>query len=99
MTDAREILGVALNATEEEIRAAYLRKVREHPPETSPEEFERIRDAWETLRDPRRRARNLLFSGDPATPIVSLLEDRPAERRFIGPDLWLAVLKESPKRK
>ena len=95
MTDAKGVLGVADGATEEEIRAAYLRAVREHPPDTSPEQFERIRDAYEALRDPRSRARNLLFSGDPLAPLDSLIAGRPAERRYAGPDLWLAALKGS----
>jgi curved DNA-binding protein CbpA len=92
--DPREILGVATNATDEEIRAAYLRKVKEHPPERSPAAFERIRDAYEVLRDPRRRALHLLLSADPRAPLVSLLADRAPERRFVGPAPWLAVLKE-----
>ena len=60
--DANEILGVAANAREEEIRAAYLTKVKEFPPDRAPAEFERIRDAYDTLRDPRKRAR-AMFSG------------------------------------
>jgi curved DNA-binding protein CbpA len=97
MKAATDILGVAPNATEEEIRAAYLQKVREHPPETSPEEFERIRDAWETLRDPRRRTKSLLLGADPTAPIASLLEGRDAVRAFTGPAPWLAALKELSK--
>lgn len=91
--DALEILGLADGAGEEEIRAAYLRKVKEHPPERSPEEFEKIRDAYETLRDPRRRMRALLLAGDPTAPLVSLLDGLPPLRRFVGPGPWLEVLK------
>jgi curved DNA-binding protein CbpA len=98
MNDAEEVLGVAANATEEEIRAAYLQKIREHPPDTSPEEFERIRDAWETLRNPRRRARSLLLAADPAAPMTLLLKGREASRQFTGPAPWFAVLKELSKR-
>jgi len=89
-----EILGVASNATNEEIRASYLKKVKEHPPERSPEAFERIRDAYELLRDPRRRALRMLLAADPWAPLVSLLADKAPERRFVGPGPWLAVLKE-----
>jgi curved DNA-binding protein CbpA len=92
--DPREILGLAPNATDEEIRAAYLKKVKEYPPERSPEAFERIRDAYDLLRDPRRRALHLLLSTDPWAPLVSLLPGSPPERRFVGPAPWLAVLKE-----
>ena len=92
MKDALEVLGIVSGASEDEIRAAYLRRVKEHPPERSPEEFERIRDAYETLRDPRRRMRNLLLAADPAAPLVALI-DGPREHRFTGPDPWLEVLK------
>jgi len=92
MMDPREVLGIPPNATEDQIRAAYLAKVKEYSPERSPEEFEKVRDAYEILRDPRRRARHLLLSADPTSPLVSLLTDAP-ERRFAGPDPWLEVLK------
>ena len=92
--DPREILGVAPNAGDEEIRAAYLRKVKENPPDRSAAAFERIRDAYEILRDPRRRALYMLLSADPEAPLVSLLPARTPERRFTGPGPWLAVLRE-----
>lgn len=92
--DPRQILGIGLEAGDEEIRAAYLRKVKECPPDRAPREFERVRDAYEMLRDPRQRTRHLLLSADPKQPLVSLLQDRPAERRFTGPGPWLAVLQE-----
>ena len=92
--DPREILGVAPNAGDEEIRAAYLRKVKENPPDRSPAAFERIRDAYEILRDPRRRALHMLLSADPEAPLVFLLPARTRERRFTGPGPWLAVVRE-----
>jgi curved DNA-binding protein CbpA len=82
------------DATAEEIRAAYLKKVQQHPPERSPEEFERVRDAYEELRDPRQRARKLLFGDEALPPLVHLLEGKRAARRFVGPKPWLAVLRE-----
>lgn len=91
--DAREVLGISVNAGEEEIRAAYLSKVKEHPPDQSPEQFEKIRDAYETLRDPRRRMQNMLLSADPAEPLVSLIAGELPPRRFAGPNPWLEVLK------
>jgi curved DNA-binding protein CbpA len=91
--DAREILGIPANAAEEDIRAAYLRRVKEHPPDRSPEEFEKIRDAYETLRDPRRRMRDMMLAADVAAPFVSLFAGLEPERRFVGPNPWLEVLK------
>ena len=92
--DPRQVLGISAEADDEEIRAAYLRKVKEYPPDRAPQQFERVRDAYETLRDPRRRTRQMLLSTDPRQPLVSLLEGRVSERRFTGPEPWLAILRE-----
>ena len=75
--DANEILGVAANAGDEEIRA----------------EFEKIRDAYETMRDPRRRARAMFSAGESGAPLVSLIEGRGVPRIFAGPQPWREVLK------
>ena len=91
--DANGILGVAANAREEEIRVAYLTKVKEFPPDRAPAEFERIRDAYDTLRDPRRRARAMFSTGEPGVPLVSLIEGLRTNRIFAGPQPWREVLK------
>ena len=93
MTDPRELLGVSPDAGEEEIRAAYVRRVKEHPPDRSPEEFERIRDAYDSLREPRRRMRDSLLAVDPFATFVSVIELKTRQRRFAGPQPWLEVLK------
>jgi preprotein translocase subunit Sec63 len=93
MMNPREVLGIREDASEEEIRTAYVRKVKEHPPDRSPEEFERIRDAYDSLRDPRQRMRNGLLSADPWAPLVSTIELKARQRRFVGPQPWLEVLK------
>jgi DnaJ-class molecular chaperone len=90
---ACEVLGVSAEATGEEIRLAYVAKVKEHPPDRAPEEFERIREAYETLRDPRRRIRDLLFSDDPQEKFSSLLDGVESGRYFVGPAAWREVLK------
>ena len=88
-----EVLGVGADASEQEIRAAYLSKVKEFPPEQSPEKFEAVRDAYEALRDPRKRAQAKLFSSAFTAPLVSLFDNLPANRTFAGPQLWREVLK------
>ncbi|HLK66543.1 MAG TPA: J domain-containing protein [Bryobacteraceae bacterium] len=93
--DPYQVLEIQVESGDEEIRAAYLRKVREFPPDRAPREFELVRDAYELLRDPRRRSRYLLLSTDPKQPLVSLLEGRPADRHFIGPEPWWRVLREN----
>ena len=92
--DPREILGVPPDAGDERIREAYLQKVKENPPDGEPVAFERIRDAYEILRDPRRRALYMFLSADPHAPLLSLLPASSQERKFTGPDAWLAVLRE-----
>jgi hypothetical protein len=68
--------------------------VVEHPPDRSPEQFERIRDAYEVLRDPYRRIERALLSVDPEAPLVTLLDAVPGQRRFIGPERWMMVLRK-----
>ena len=88
------VLGVDLKADDEQIRVAYLAKVKQFPPDRAPVEFERIRDAYELLRDRRRRAQYTLFSVNPDAPLESLLEGMENQRPFAGLGPWLAVLKE-----
>jgi curved DNA-binding protein CbpA len=92
--DPRQVLEVEAEAGDEDIRAAYLRKVKQFPPDRSPREFERVRDAYEMLRDPRRRTRSLLLAADPKQPLASLLDGLKSQRQFTGPDPWLAVSRE-----
>ncbi len=92
--DPRAVLDVGAEAGEDEIRAAYLRKIKEYPPDRAPAEFERVRDAYDLLRDPRRRTERLLFGDEPMPPLQHLLDGRRAGRRFAGPKPWLAALKE-----
>lgn len=91
--DANRILGVPVNAGEEEIRDAYLSKVKEYPPDRNPAEFEKIRDAYDTLRDPRKRARALLLSDEFRGPFTSLTDGHQPRRVFAGPQPWREVLK------
>ena len=91
--EARQLLEIRREAGEEDIRAAYVRKVKQYPPDRSPQEFEQVQEAYEALRDTRRQAQGILGSV-PNQPLTSLLEGRQSERRFTGPALWLAVLTE-----
>jgi curved DNA-binding protein CbpA len=92
--DPRQVLGVAEDATDEQIRAAYLRKLRQFPPDRSPAEFEQVRDAYELLRDRRQRFRHFLLSVDPLAPLDAVFGSAASSRKFVGPEPWLAVLKE-----
>jgi curved DNA-binding protein CbpA len=92
--DPYAVLSLVPGAEDEQIRAAYLAKLKQFPPDRSPAEFEQVRDAYDLLRDRRQRAQHTLFSVNPEAPLESLLDGKDNDRRFAGPGPWLAVLKE-----
>ena len=51
-----KILGTNASALQETIKKKYIELVKAYPPETHPEEFQRIRRAFETLRNPVKRS-------------------------------------------
>jgi len=91
---AAALLGVAPSAKPEELRAAYLQKVQQHPPDREPELFEQIRDAYDQLRDPTVRARAVLDGPDPNASLTTLLDGAHPTRSFVGSQLWIELLKE-----
>jgi len=58
---------------------AYHRQLRDHPPERDPEGFKRVREAYETLRSPRKRAEMALLElrHGPAEFDLNRLRDAP----------------------
>ena len=92
--DPRALLGLGPDATDEDIRRAYLLKVRAHPPERDPDMFQKVRDAYELLRDPRKRAALILGAPDPRGPLTDILRNETAGRKFVGPQPWLNVMRE-----
>jgi curved DNA-binding protein CbpA len=61
IVDPYEVLNLERTATEADIKKAYFARVREHPPERNPEQFKRIRSAYDMLRTPVARAATDLF--------------------------------------
>lgn len=53
--DYYALLGISEDAALDGIKRGYLEKVRQYPPESHPEEFQKIRKAYDTLRDPELR--------------------------------------------
>lgn len=59
--DPYAVLGLKRGASHDEIRRAYFRQVREHPPETDPDGFKTLRAAYEQLRSAEQRAETDLY--------------------------------------
>lgn len=70
--EARAALGVSISATPEEVRRAYLRAVKQHRPETDPEGFARVRDAFELLKSFHAQAQFLSTLGVPVPAAASI---------------------------
>jgi curved DNA-binding protein CbpA len=88
------VLGLDETADDPAVRAAYLAGVRAHPPDRDAAGFQRIRDAYEAIRDEDRRLALRLFGPPPLDRLEALLDLFPDERRYIGPEAWLNVLRE-----
>src|SRR4249920_2129058 len=87
------VLGLEETADDDEVRAAYLAAVRRSPPDRDPEGFRRVREAYEAVRDEDRRLALRLFGPAPLDRLEGLLDAMADERRHVGPEPWLDVLR------
>ena len=55
MINPFELLQVEESADDEEVRNAYLARVREFPPERAPQEFQAIREAYDRIKNEKAR--------------------------------------------
>jgi curved DNA-binding protein CbpA len=96
--DPWKTLGVRPEADDDEIRAAYMNKVKEYPPDRCGPQFEKIRDAYEQLKNSYRRAKYLILGAKADRPLESLSNDVPPVRHYVGPEPWLAVMRSQRER-
>jgi tetratricopeptide (TPR) repeat protein len=61
-----DVLGVPKDASQEEIKQAFFKLVRKHPPEQDPDAYQRLREAYDVLSDPvsRREYDTMAEHGD-----------------------------------
>lgn len=65
MNNPFEILAVSADATDEVIKKAYLKKVKEYPPDQAPEQFQAVRSAYESVQNHKARLAYTLFHIEP----------------------------------
>lgn len=95
---AYQILGLSDAASDDEIRAAYLRGLREFPPDRAPEQFQKLHEAYDYLRNPEVRFQSILRAEDADLSLAEWVAKHPAPRRFVGPGPWLAAMKKGPSK-
>lgn len=102
MKNYYEILGIQKNATQDEIKRAYFKKVRMHSPEKDPENFKLIREAYDVLSNENlRRAYDAKEYQDKAKKeieeAIKLMEAHAFERalailqKLMGGEIRLAI--------
>lgn len=93
--ELHSVLGTRPGADANALRAAYLSKIAEHPPERDPEMFERVRNVYQTLSDPKRKMRRY-FDAEPLNQPLSDLARKTGSwkgRAFLGTAPWLELLR------
>lgn len=90
-----QVLGLEEEDSLESIREAYLQKVKENPPEERPEEFKRIREAYEILNDPEKRREYVLHLQHGES--IRELEEESRKILKENPEKALKLLKEAQR--
>jgi curved DNA-binding protein CbpA len=92
--DAFAILGVERDATDEEIRSAWIAGVRDHPPDRDPRGFQRLREAYDRVKDPHRRRKEHLFGREDLGSLSKLAAQLGEEKLWMGPGPWLRLVRD-----
>lgn len=95
------VLDVPETANDDDVRRAYLQKIREFPPERTPDEFQRVCDAYALIKTELDRARLRLFGMPRANPGTRLAELVPkagkGDKRYnVGVNAWIDATASRP---
>ena len=89
-------LGLKEDASKEQVREAYLNKIRQHPPESDSVEYQELNQAYSALKDDVERAKLRLFGQMyDKESLSSILPTSYANRTRVGVNAWLTVVKEA----
>jgi curved DNA-binding protein CbpA len=99
MITAFDILGVCIDATDDEIKTAYLQKVKIYGPERAPDEFKQIRSAFDLINTEKKRIQYQLFNNDMPS-VYAFVEDSLSADKLQGTSekLLAPALLESLKK-
>jgi curved DNA-binding protein CbpA len=94
------VLGVGENAPQEEIRQAYLEKLKKFPPEKNQAKFQEVADAWHLVENELARAKLKIF-GIPQEvthdlKMSDLISADTGDLRRPGMEFWLKLLEQEP---
>lgn len=81
------VLGVQTDASDAEIRRAYLTRVKSSPPDHDPEGFRRAREAYEALRTGADRVTQSILGGPHLPDVSSILNEMASEPLKVSADL------------
>lgn len=93
MTDPWAVLGLSPDTDEQAIRHRYLELVRQHPPDRDADRFQKIRAAYDALRDPVQRLHRQIFSLEVNRSIEDISADVQAriKQKRISTNLLLSL--------
>lgn len=91
------ILGVAASASVEEARAAYLEKVRRHPPDREPERFRELHRAIQAYTEPLQVVDPLLKTPEQRPDFAALIEAARKRPPRLPVSVVLALGNEQPE--
>ncbi len=75
MADPYTVLGLEPDPTDDAVRAAYLQRVREFPPEQHPQRAAAVRAAYEAVKTLDARACHRLFQAGADDSLDAILEE------------------------
>jgi DnaJ-class molecular chaperone len=82
------VFDLPLDATEDEIRQAYLENVKKYPPEKDPQRFRKLTQAYEDIKNNRVRIHNQLHPfeniSNSEEKLFELAKVKPLKRRRMG---------------
>ncbi|MBF0201419.1 MAG: J domain-containing protein [Desulfamplus sp.] len=86
------VLNISMNASDEDIRKKYLELVKKFPPEREPEQFRKINDAYDEIKDQRSRIKSRLFSTFRNVELEKNLEELAGSVKFTPKPNGLAAI-------